>query len=130
MNKYTKVVLAVVALSVLALPVKADEIIDCGGTLYRLERNLFSTNTVSYREAGKWKKWCDASKQIFEAGDDAGRCISSSFYAQKNGKFELVEGEGEHLSVIDFLRKTYKSAFPWEYRAHNLSQRCYTFKKL
>ena len=46
MDKYTKAVLTVITLCVLALPVKADEIIDCGGILYRLERNLFSANTV------------------------------------------------------------------------------------
>ena len=129
MDKYTKAVLTVIALCLFALPVKADEIIDCGGTLYRLERNLFSANTVSYREAGKWKKWCDDSKSVFEAGDDAGRCTYSSFYAEVNGKFQLIQGEGEALYVIDFLGKTAKSSHPWKYRSRNFFTKCYTFKK-
>lgn len=50
MNKYTKAILTTaIALCVLALPVKADEVMECGAFVFRLERNLFSSDVISIR---------------------------------------------------------------------------------
>ena len=126
MDKYTKAVLIVIALSVLALPVKADEVLKCDGILYRLEKNLFSADTISVRNGGKWEKWCDSRNQLFELGDDAGRCDTTGYFITRNGKWVMVDGI--QVSVLDFLQKKLSKTFAKDWQS-NYTTRCYTFKK-